>query len=314
METALPNLHPAVIHLPLALVPLAVVLDLFALVKRDHPFFDRLAAATWVIGAVGTLAAWLAGREAADSVGLLPAEVSEAVHGHADAAQLALIAIGVVALGRAAASWKAPGVVWPRAALLVGGMGATVLLMLAADQGGALVYQHGVAVDRPAAEVQECPACETFAAGEVPAGSWIEAEGERVLLVGEAFSDVQVSATVELHDFAGRIGVVHHWADTPGAFVIDTRDGSAVLSATSGELHTGSAEPGRTVELATSALGTHYKGYVDGEVITHGHTDAEAPGRPGLWLDGTGRIRLVSLEVEGESPAPADDGHGGHAH
>lgn len=314
METALPNLHPALIHFPLALVPLAVALDISGLIQRGASALHRFAAAIWVLAALGAFVAWLAGRDAADGLGLLDPAVGEALNTHADAAQIALIAVALVAVARVVLAWKFPALTWARALVVALGAGATVQLMLAADHGGALVYQHGVAVAMPEAEEADCPVCETLAAGEIPPGSVLEADGTRALLLGEAVGDVQVTATLELLDFEGRVGVLHHWGTTPGGFVVDTRDGSAVLTATSGELHRQTAELGERVELATSALGSHYKGYVDGAVVTHGHTDAEGPGYPGILLDGVGRVRVVSITIEGEAPPTTGHDHGGHAH
>ena len=42
----------------------------------------------------------------------------------------------------------------------------------------------------------------------------------------------------------------------------------------------------------------HFRGYVNGELLTHGHADDLAPGRFGLRVDGTGTVLVQQIQVQ----------------
>ena len=70
--TALPNLHPALVHYPIALVTLGFALDAFATMRRSVPGLDGFSAAVWGLAAAGAGATYLAGQRAADGLARLP--------------------------------------------------------------------------------------------------------------------------------------------------------------------------------------------------------------------------------------------------
>lgn len=147
---ALPNLHAAVVHFPVALLPLAVLVDLVSLAPR-RTAWRVVSRWLWVGLAVATTVVWFAGRQAADGlVGVQPAALA-AIGRHADAAwRLLLLTWGVVVL-RETACWIVAGgrsrLLGPARWSSVGlGVVALVQLVQTADRGGALVYRHGVAV------------------------------------------------------------------------------------------------------------------------------------------------------------------------
>ena len=55
--------------------------------------------------------------------------------------------------------------------------------------------------------------------------------------------------------------------------------------------------PAGEVTVALSVSGRHWKGFVDGGSVVHGHASLPAPGRMALLLDGTGTLRVVSVRV-----------------
>ncbi len=147
----LPNLHPALVHFPLAIFPAAVVFDLAALFLRRVAWLDRAATALYVLGAMGAGAAYLAGEEAEEGLHGLPAAVGVLIDQHSVWAARALWTIVALALLRLGLAWherrRAVSGYRPlRYAVLVVAAAALWLLVETADRGGALVYRHGVAV------------------------------------------------------------------------------------------------------------------------------------------------------------------------
>ena len=146
--TALPNLHPALVHFPIALVPVAILADLLRLVLRREEWLDRAATGLYVAAALGSLAALWAGERAADGLIAVPAAVQPLIGRHSDWAHYAVYALGGLAVLRLTLIvWKPRSLgVGLRLALLVPSLAAMGLLSYVADLGGALVFRHGVAV------------------------------------------------------------------------------------------------------------------------------------------------------------------------
>ena len=49
--------------------------------------------------------------------------------------------------------------------------------------------------------------------------------------------------------------------------------------------------------LAVSAMGRHLKGLVAGKTVVHGHIRTGSPGRCGLFLEGRGVVRVISMSI-----------------
>ena len=141
---ALPNVHPLVVHFPIALLPTSVALSLLGLVTARR---DIDAAARWTLW-LGTVAAAFAvysGHEAAD-----------ALRPHVGAAAGALmtthhdVSMGVLVTAVALSVWRfvAPegGTGRWRAVYLVAAIGLLAALAITSDLGGRMVFMHGVAV------------------------------------------------------------------------------------------------------------------------------------------------------------------------
>jgi len=148
--TALPNLHAAVVHFPIALLPAAVAVDALSLVRPRTDWLRRAATLLYSLGMLGAAAAYLAGRQAIDSVAVPPdAQLLAAAHSDWGLRTLALFIVVALLHGFVALKGRSLA-----AALVRALRTATFLLALVglwslvqtADRGGALVYQHGVAV------------------------------------------------------------------------------------------------------------------------------------------------------------------------
>jgi uncharacterized membrane protein len=149
--TGLPNLHPAVVHFPLALAPVAAVFDVARLtIARQHRWLDPAAKWLWILAAIGAAAARWSGERAAAAVGILDIEAERVLADHADQSLVAMILVVTVAMARVVLSgWEQarerPHVAWGSVLLAVE-VAALGALGFTADLGGRLVYQLGVAV------------------------------------------------------------------------------------------------------------------------------------------------------------------------
>ena len=148
--TALPNVHPALVHFPIVFAGTGLLVDLVCLATRKWEWLRSSAAMLYVLAAVGSVATYFSGRQAAGTVGALTAQAEAVLADHAD---LALLTMLVLIL---AATLRLTGAILHRrerlsaklalAAAIVAMMAANVLVAVTADHGGALVYGHGVAV------------------------------------------------------------------------------------------------------------------------------------------------------------------------
>ena len=153
---SLPNLHPAVAHFPIALLPTALLFDLVCLLRPTWTWLDRGAAALYALAAAGAGAAFWAGNEAAENLGELAPAARSILDQHQDLARYSLIAMSALAVLRLALARREHdrpriGGGPLRWVLLLGGFGALALLATTADHGGSLVYRQGVAVQSNAA-------------------------------------------------------------------------------------------------------------------------------------------------------------------
>lgn len=148
------------------------------------------------------------------------------------------------------------------------------------------------------------------AAGEA-AGEGLVLRPDRSVLftAGEPLEGVEVRAELDLSGFTGRAALVHHVRDAENYdfLAFEKREGGTAVR--QGRVTDGAVEvfdearlgtdafDGGPVALRAVAYGTHFRGYLGGELVAHGHGDAAPAGRAGLLLDGNGALRLLQLEA-----------------
>jgi uncharacterized membrane protein len=348
-----PNIHPLLVHFPIALLFAAVLLDAIALLfRKKNPALHIGAVIVYVMGALGALVAFFTGRDAADQV-QLPAAAQTVLTEHADLALwtvwffgiYALIRIGVLLFDK-----KARVALW--LPLLLVGAGGLYLVWETAEHGAQMVFQHGVGVQAVTALADQVATLEqaqrqSRMADATPvvteSGSWtwqpvdslnsdmlddmfrwlagsaasaavrttedrasvlvLQPEGTpQFFAYDQPLASLQADVSVNLDDFNGSLRLTHHVQDA---------DNYSFLAVEDGVMKQGRVDNGETTimdekpftpsgwqTLRVVADKTHFRGYAEGSLITHGHGDAPAPGTVGLRLEGTGTALVGSLDVQ----------------
>ena len=355
-----PNVHPLIVHFPIALLFAAALVDVVSLgIRRQYPAVRHAAVGLYVLGAVAAVVTFFTGRSASDGVDL-PVSAVSAVNAHSDWALWVVWVFGLYALVRlGVAFWKRGGDLVVHLPLALVGVAALFLVQQTAERGAKLVYLYGVGVqaveienptrhDHDAhdmgagagdddsdgdhaygghdhdgmdmdddhgggtettgtADVGGVPALQVVS-GVRPDGATLTASPGRPAFVttGGAVGDLEAQASLDLSGFTGTAMLVHHVRDAQNYdfLAVDKPvEGAATVrqGRVEGGAETtfddGTATLSGPVVLKTYAVGTHFRGYVGGEQVTHGHGDAAPAGRVGLRLDGQGSVRVLALSA-----------------
>ena len=146
-----PNLHPLVVHFPIAWLIAAVIVDLVALVLPRAAWAATTAAVLYPVGAASAIAAYLTGRQAAASV-LVPGMAHTILRDHWNWALATTICYGLIAVLRVALLLRrGPPPRWARLSLAIAALLGMLLLFYTGEQGARLVYEYGTGVRMPAA-------------------------------------------------------------------------------------------------------------------------------------------------------------------
>ena len=141
----LPNLHPIVVHFPIALLPAAALVDLVSLFSPQRRAPRDTATWLYLAGTAFAVLAYFSGRSGAEAMTLWPV-VEPLVDAHESWAFRTTWCFAFFASLRLAVSYIFP----PRPVILVMAfvlaVGGLVMLFETAEHGAVLVYQHGVGV------------------------------------------------------------------------------------------------------------------------------------------------------------------------
>ncbi len=138
------NVHPLIVHFPVALLVVAIFADFLSLILKRYSWIRPAALWLYVFGALGTIAAYISGKQAADVVHF-PAAAYSVIATHADLALYTMLFFNGYALIRLFVAWKK----WDQKNVL-----AIILFLVAAagsglvqqtaEHGGELVFRYGV--------------------------------------------------------------------------------------------------------------------------------------------------------------------------
>jgi uncharacterized membrane protein len=144
-----PNIHPLLVHFPIALLCAAAAVDVAGWAFRRNTVLHQLATLLYVLGAGGAAAAYVTGRAAAQTI-WFPGMAQAVLKQHWDWALRTVWFFGVftvvrLVVLRPSRREASPALV---AAFVLVGLVGIGLLLETGDRGGRLVYQHGVGTAR----------------------------------------------------------------------------------------------------------------------------------------------------------------------
>ncbi len=150
-----PNLHPLVIHFPIALLTLAVAADVAGLFWRKNKRFHPFCLILYVVGALSAIVAYLTGESALET--LVPSGAAEsAITRHSDMAEWTVWFFGIYTVIRVIL--HRTGAVRNMAVRLptvLVGVAGFALLFMTAERGARLVFEHGLGVRAADIETQQ---------------------------------------------------------------------------------------------------------------------------------------------------------------
>lgn len=141
---ALPNLHPLIVHFPIALFCTFFLLELVSVLRRSDRIYH---AASWTlfVGIVSAILAVILGRQAAQTVphaGIVHSIIDQ----HESYAITAIIIALVLAAWRVLAKEHLMTLSLPRFLHITLAVGMVLMIFLTADLGGLMVYKFGVGI------------------------------------------------------------------------------------------------------------------------------------------------------------------------
>jgi uncharacterized membrane protein len=355
-----PNIHPMVVHFPIAILGIAIFFDFISFfMSREKKWWTEEATAfLYGIGALAAIIVYYTGTLAADSVAASAAAES-VMSNHADWAWWTIWFYGIYAVARIAATW------WSsekhRLKFHLGffllSFGGLFLLFQTGDHGARMVFEYGVGVQAVEVEnpVEHDEEGETESHTEGGSsseatsfsiednGNWTwEIEDNAVPVLSENFNWLsgsaeavnaeavetenghalsfsgdnlngffagtatyekeQINYNVDMSSFDGTVLFVNHVQDKNNYdFVSIASDGTVKQGRRyDGEttiFKEGSTDVSQPLFVRVVGNGEHYKGYINKELVVHGHGDAQQPGTIGLKLDGSGTLLLQKLSL-----------------
>jgi hypothetical protein len=285
------------------------------------------AAATWLYaaGTLGLVAAYFSGRAAVDSL-LIPASAQAIQTDHADWALTTLIFFAALTVGRIVLfRLKKPGVAIVRVLSAVAGLVGAGLITVTGDLGGLMVFGHGVGVTVPSDSSADRTAEMVSVAGPgaVLGYGFSQIEGnlsdavlasdstvlslyldrdELLFVTDERYGSVQTEIQLNLDRFKGRAALLYGFVSEDQTDYVEFDQGTIEQGRRSG----GESEsfdqavmtPRGWFTLTAVSDGSHFRGYVDGSMVVHGHDDAAPEGAVGLKLDGSGLVQIKGLDIQ----------------
>jgi len=116
------------------------------------------------------------------------------------------------------------------------------------------------------------------------------------------YGNIGMAVLLNVKDFNGTVQLIHHVQNTSNYEFVAIHKSKMKLGRVVEGIETIFDEDdfGNTddwINLRVSAAGTHFKGYIGGKNITHGHGDKMKDGYAGIMIEGIGKVLIKSIEV-----------------
>lgn len=127
-------------------------------------------------------------------------------------------------------------------------------------------------------------------------------EGSNSFVTHNEYQNVQVDYYIDISKLDGELMLVHHYQNGENFDFVSLSSSGVITQGrkVSGEVEIfkeGSFEPQGLQFFRVVATGTHFRGYVNKEMVVHGHGDAPKPGAVGLRIQGKGSILISKIEL-----------------
>jgi uncharacterized membrane protein len=344
-----PNVHPILVHFPIAIILLAALMDLLSFFLPDKWWDDVKTTILYGIGAISAIVTYYTGTVAADSV-FLSSGAQSTLNEHADWAWWTVWFFGIYAAVRILLHWyKMINRKVIRIALFVIALPGIFFLYETGDLGAELVFGYGTGTGQLTDQQESTSVSSdslqegnsTFTVNENGNWSWeigsngvstllsrfrwlegsvqdlrpsIVNNGDNYLLKLSAGSapnffvsqdtiqNVQVDYYLDLSDFEGELSLVNHVQNAENYdFVTLSLDGTI----SQGRVSNGEREIFAQEEYSASGMlfirtvanGTHFRGYINKEMVVHGHGGAPEAGKVGVRIDGSGTVLIDQISL-----------------
>ena len=126
-------------------------------------------------------------------------------------------------------------------------------------------------------------------------------DARALLLVPRPFGNLSLEAELNADGFRGEVLLVYHFSDTTRYDFLAVRPDALVLGRQEGDRVSKFSEKAAAASgwhrFKTVSSAGHYRGYLDNQLIVHGHGRDLPAGRAGLLLRGTGLVKIRELKI-----------------